>query len=78
MILDTKQNRVKTITAQAQRVTAPRLFDAILQILFLLAFVASAINGAWEMVATFVLDVSDAYWQILEPKAEQQLICAPV
>ena len=36
MILDTKKSGVKRITSQAQRVTLPRLFDAILQILYLL------------------------------------------
>ena len=76
MILDTKESGVKTITSQAQRLTLPSPFDAILQILFLLACVASGVSGAWEMVETFVLDFSDAYWQIPIHKAEQQFFCA--
>ena len=36
MILDTKQSGVKTITGQLQRVILPRLFDAILQLLYVL------------------------------------------
>lgn len=76
VIFDTKQSGVKTITSQAQRVTLPRLFDAILQILRLLTFVASGINGAWEMVEAFVLDFSDAYWEIPIHKAEQQFFRA--
>ena len=64
MILDTKQSGVTAVTSQAQRVTLPRLFDATLQNLFLLTFVASGIKGAWEIVEAFVLDFSDAYWQI--------------
>ena len=78
MILDTKESGVKTITSQAQRVRLPRLFDAILQILFLLACVASGVSGACEMVETFVLDFSDAYWQIPIHKAEQQFFCATI
>ena len=37
MILDTKQSGVKRITSQAQRVTLPRLFDTILQMLYILS-----------------------------------------
>ena len=59
MILDSKQSGVKTVTSQAQRVPVPRLFDAILQILCLLTFVAAGVNDVWEMVEAFVLEISD-------------------
>ena len=58
MILDTKQSGVKRITSQAQRVTLPRLFDAILQLLFLQSVVAA---GDSTSVSAFVLDFSDAF-----------------
>ena len=40
-ILDTKQRGVKKMTTKTERVTLPRLFDAILRLLFLIAAVAS-------------------------------------
>ena len=46
MILDTKQSGVKRITSQAQRVILQRLFDAILQILFLLNRVTSGSDSS--------------------------------
>ena len=48
------------MTAETERVTLPRLVDAILRLLFLMATVSTpdvAVNA-------FVLDFSDAYWQI--------------
>ena len=48
------------MAAKAERVTLPRLFDAILRLLFLFAAVATP-DAAVE---AFVLDFSDEYWQI--------------
>ena len=73
MILDTKQSGVKRITSQAQRVTLPRVFDAILQLLFLQSVVASGDSTA---VSAFVLDFSDAFWQLPISPAEQKYFCA--
>ena len=58
--LGTKQSGGKRMTAKAERVTQPRLFDATLRLLRLLAIVTSADTA----VIAFVLDFSDAYWQI--------------
>ena len=72
MILDTKQSGVKHITSQAQRVTLPRLFDAILQLFYLLTLVLA---GNLDAVEAFVLDFSDAFWQIPISPAEQKYFC---
>ena len=61
MILDTKQSNVEYITSQAQRVVLPRLSDAILQLLLLLSMV---MTNDVQGVEAFVLDFSDAFWQI--------------
>ena len=45
MILDTNQSGVKRITSQGQRVTLPRLFDAMLQILYLLSCISEGSAG---------------------------------
>lgn len=73
VILDTKQSGVKRITSHAQRVTLPTLFDAILQILFLLSCMS---EGSTDGVSAFVLDFSDAFWQIPISPAEQKHFCA--
>ena len=73
MILDTKQSGVKRITSQAQRVLLPRLFDAILQGLLVLPRITS---GSDSSVSAFVLDFSDAFWQIPIAPSEQQFFCA--
>ena len=69
MILDTKQSGVKRVTSQAPRVVLPRLFDAIIQLLFLLTMV---LPSSKEEVGAFVLDFTDALWQILISPAEQK------
>ena len=71
-ILDTKQSGVKRMTAKTERVTLPRLFDAILRLLFLLASVTTpeiAVN-------VFVLDFSDAYWQMPLRDDKRKYSCA--
>ena len=72
MILDTKQSGVRRITSQAQRVTLPRLFDAILQMLYLLSCIE---EGSAVGVSAFVLDSPDAFWQIPISPAEQKHFC---
>ena len=59
-ILDTKESGVTWITSKTQRVILPRLMDAVLRMLFLL----SVLNSPGETVGSFVLDFSDAFWQI--------------
>ena len=72
MILDTKESGVKTITGQFQRVILPRLFDAILQILYVLCLV---LDADLEGIEAFVLDFSDAFWQIPIAAEEQKYFC---
>ena len=79
MILDTKESGVKTVTSQGQRITLPRMFDAIIPILFLLSCLAAAAGAVvdfMEMVECFVLDFSDAFWQIPIHPDEQKFFCA--
>lgn len=71
-ILDTKQSGVKRMTAKSERVTLPRLFDAILRLLFLLA----AVCTPDALVNAFVLDFFDAYWQIPLREDERKYFCA--
>ena len=62
MILDTKESWVKHATWKSQRVILPRLFDAVLRILALMP-----ITFQLQMpptVEAFVLDFTDAFWQI--------------
>ena len=73
MILDTKESGVKLVTSQTQRVILPRLFDAILQLLFLMTCMT---YGMAEGLAAFVLDFSDAFWQIPILQEEQKFFCA--
>ena len=61
MIFDTTESGVKWITAKTQRVILPRLLDAVLWMLFLHSLISSAME---EAVSAFVLDFSDAFWQI--------------
>ena len=57
MILDTKESGVKTVTAQGQRITLPRMFDAIIPILFLLSCMAAAAGAVIDF-----LDISINNW----------------
>ena len=69
MILDTKQSDVKQITGKAQRVTLPRLFDAILHMLSLMSLFAGDVGA-------FVLDFTNAFWQVPINRQEQRFFCA--
>ena len=71
-ILDTKWSGVKRMTAKAERVTLPPLFDAILRLLFLLA----AVSTPDAAVQAFVLGFSVAYWQIPLRDDERKYFCA--
>ena len=71
-ILDTKQSGVKKMTTKTERITLPRLFDAILRLLCPMAAVVSpdvAVNA-------FVLDFSDASWQLPLRDDERKYFCA--
>ena len=69
MILDTKQSDVKRITGKAQRVTLPRLFDAVLHMLSLMSLFAGDVGA-------FVLDFTNAFWQVPINRREQRFFCA--
>ena len=75
MILDTKQSRVKHASTQSQRVTLPRPFDAILHLLYLMT-ISMACASAAEGLAAFVLDFSDAFWQVPLLQQEFKYYCA--
>ena len=62
MILDTKESWVKHATWKTQRIILPRLFDAVLRLLALMALYFD--EGTIPTVASFVLDFTDAFWQI--------------
>ena len=74
-ILDTKESGVKWITAKTQRVILPRLFDAVLTLLMLLAINTDA-GCTTATVGAFVLDFSEALWQIPICREEQRFFCA--
>ena len=59
------------MTAKSERVTLPRLFDAILRIFLLMATVTTPDVA----VDTVVLDFSDAYWQIPLRDDERTFCC---
>ena len=75
MILGTKQSKVKLITGKAQRVTLPRLFDAVLHLLFLMSLTFGT-DAPPDEVGAFVLDFSDAFWQVPVNVGEQRFFCA--
>lgn len=72
MILGIKESGVKRIT-KTQRVTLPRLFDAVLRMLGLLALCTTTDKDA---ISAFVLDFHDAFWQIPLHPDEQRFYCA--
>ena len=68
LILDTKESVLKKSCRKNQRSILPRLLDVILQALAVMATLG--VNVTYEdLVEFFVLDFSDAFWQIpLSPK----------
>ena len=74
-ILDTKESGVKYITAKTQRVILPRLFDAVFSLLLLLSM-NTDMGCCLATVGAFVLDFSEAFWQIPICREEQRYFCA--
>jgi hypothetical protein len=72
MILDTKASGIKYVTGKSQRVILPRLFDAVLRMLCLL----SLTDTSGGSLSAFVLDFSDAFWQIPIAADELRFFCA--
>lgn len=73
IILDTKVAGTKECSAKHQRVLLPRLLDAILQSLILYDQC-----GPDESMDWFVLDFSDAFWQMPLHPSERRFFCARV
>ena len=73
MILDTKASNVKHCSAKFQRVLLPRILDAILKAMHLLDCCESG-----EEVDFFVLDYTDAYWQVPLDPAEREYFCCQI
>ena len=73
MILDTKESGVKKVASKTQRVTLPRLFDAVLRMLRLLAL---RTPDDADTTSSFVLDFRDTFWQIPSHPEEQRFYCA--
>ena len=70
MILDTKVSNLKSCSKKSQRVLLPRLLDAVVQGLDNLSSCTDRESVDW-----FVLDFSEAFWQIpLEP-TERKFFC---
>ena len=80
-ILDTKESDVKRITAKTQRVILPRIFDAVLRMLSLLSRCAVEEKQVVQpknvvSVKAFVLDFSEAFWQMPIHPLERRFFCA--
>jgi hypothetical protein len=73
IILDTKVAGTKECSAKHQRVLLPRLLDAILQALILYDQC-----GPGESMDWFVLDFTEAFWQIPLHPSERRFFCARV
>ena len=71
-ILDTKESGIKHVAAKSQRVSLPRLFDAVLRMLKMKALADSQGTD----ISQFVLDYSDAFWQVSVGSDELQFYCA--
>ena len=71
MTLDTKASRIKQCSAKYQRVILPRLLDTIIAALKLLATCDER-----EGVSLFVLDFTEAFWQIPLSPAERRFFAA--
>ena len=74
MILDTKESWVKHATWKSQRVILPRLYDAVLRLLALMALYYK--SGQLPSVEAFVLDFTDAFWQVPVRPEEHRFYCA--
>ena len=72
LILDTKQSGVGSRAARYQRVILPRLFDAILRMLFLMSCMSGAPD---EVLLAMVLDYTQAFWQVPIRPEERKFFC---
>ena len=71
MILDTKESNLKSCSAKSQRVLLPRLLDAIVQGMHVYSHCTIGEAMDW-----FVLDFSEAFWQMpLEPSERRYFCC---
>ena len=61
MILDTKESGVGALSGKHQRVILPRLLDAVLRLLYLMSI---AVLDPAKSITAFVLDFTQAFWQI--------------
>ena len=71
MILDTKVSGLKKCSAKHQRVLLPRLLDAVIQALRLYDKCEQH-----EQMEFFVLDFSEAFWQVPLAPCERRYFCA--
>ena len=71
MILDTKQSGIKTCSAKYQRVILPRLLDTIMMALQLYAACDRK-----QSVEFFVLDFTEAFWQVPLNPEERRFFAA--
>jgi hypothetical protein len=75
MILDTSASDVKSSTRKGQRVILPRLLDAINQTLTLMALVFDMCNMGTDL---FVLDFTEAFWQMPLHSSERKFFAAMI
>jgi hypothetical protein len=73
MILDTNASNIKEASATYQRVLLPRLLDAIFQGLILFDKCTPEEDMEW-----FVLDFTEAFWQVPLHPAERRFFCAMI
>jgi len=73
MILDTKESGVGALSGKHQRVMLPRLLDAVLRLLYLMSI---AVLDPSKFITTFVLDYTQAFWQIPIAPEERKFFCA--
>ena len=72
VILDTRESLLRWASAKGQRVLLPRLLDAIMCILELLASPCADEDFA---VSAFVLDFAEAFWQVPLHPRERRFFC---
>ena len=73
MILDTIRSRIKACTAKFQRVILLRLLDAVAQFLALMALSMGCPDVEIEL---FVLNFTEAFWQIPFHPSERKFFAA--
>ena len=73
MILDTKESGVGRLSGKHQRVTLPRLFDAIIRLLYLMSCLP---GDASDTMIAFVLDFTQAFKQVPIHSGERKNFCS--